>query len=60
MPMAVMRKSIAPAAFYIGQAPTEEYKERTENSFQMVQSNPLSTFSADVDNASYDSHLLLM
>ena len=34
---------------------TEEYSAITENSFQSVTANPLSTFSADVDTASADS-----
>jgi Ca-activated chloride channel family protein len=34
---------------------TEEYKTITDNSFQNVNSNPLSTFSIDVDTASYSN-----
>ena len=34
---------------------TEEYSAITENSFQSVAANPLSTFSADVDTASYSN-----
>lgn len=34
---------------------TEEYEVITENGFQVVQSNPLSTFSIDVDGASYSN-----
>jgi len=34
---------------------TEEYDEIIENEFQIVQSNPLSTFSIDVDGASYSN-----
>lgn len=34
---------------------TEEYSAITENSFQSVTANPLSTFSADVDTASYSN-----
>ena len=34
---------------------TEEYKTITDNGFQNVNSNPLSTFSIDVDTASYSN-----
>ncbi|MBP0968146.1 MAG: von Willebrand factor type A domain-containing protein, partial [Oscillospiraceae bacterium] len=34
---------------------TEEYSAISENSFQSVTANPLSTFSADVDTASYSN-----
>ncbi|MBP0967736.1 MAG: von Willebrand factor type A domain-containing protein, partial [Oscillospiraceae bacterium] len=34
---------------------TEEYSAVTENSFQSAAANPLSTFSADVDTASYSN-----
>lgn len=34
---------------------TEEYSSFVENGFMLAQSNPLSTFSIDVDNASYSN-----
>ncbi len=34
---------------------TESYKKNAENDFMSVKSNPLSTFSIDVDNASYSN-----
>ena len=48
-PSAVMRPS-PPVAWN-----TEEYKSITDNSFQTVSSSPLSTFSIDVDTASYSN-----
>ena len=49
---------VAPEAFYAaGALPedfnTEEYAALTENGFRAVATSPLSTFSADVDTASY-------
>jgi secreted protein with Ig-like and vWFA domain len=40
---------------YSPQANTEEYKQIYENPFLAAQQNPLSTFSIDVDNASYSN-----
>ena len=41
--------------FSEGRYNTEEYDNITENEFKTVISNPLSTFSIDVDNASYSN-----
>ncbi|MDR3566085.1 MAG: von Willebrand factor type A domain-containing protein [Negativicutes bacterium] len=48
--------SIAPAAPVLGGTyNTEEYKRINDNSYQEVASSPLSTFSIDVDTASYSN-----
>lgn len=40
---------------YYAPADTEEYEKAAENGFNLVVANPLSTFSADVDTASYSN-----
>ena len=42
-------------AFFVPDFNTEEYSAITENSFKSVIADPLSTFSADVDTASYSN-----
>ncbi len=46
---------IAPPYYSIQDGNSETYKERNENAFQIVQTHPLSTFSIDVDQASYSN-----
>ena len=50
MPMAAQRPLLPPPQWN-----TEEYKRLTDNNFQEVRTSPLSTFSIDVDTASYSN-----
>jgi len=61
MPVGAMRKSTRTSLFSVGSVVrrpnwnTENYSTIRENGFRNVQVSPLSTFSIDVDNASYSN-----
>ncbi len=53
--VAYVTPSVMVSRMYADDMSTEEYKEITENTFKTVSESPLSTFSIDVDAASYSN-----
>lgn len=49
----ISKREINPSYDYTNHIDTESYENFTENQFESAQSKPVSTFSIDVDNASY-------